>query len=338
MMIMWRSLFFGVIVVFLVATGTFALAEDQACNTRFVNPFSDVEWSCMYPIRMAGMNITPSGPDPESKVTQALCSCDDGGFKRVGISVGFREPSRLLDVVKPSYCMASLGMDLGNTTIWGDGAATNSPGALAGNIRSYYGHTHYYYFNPLVLLEILLDMACLEKLPLDVAAMSEFDPLAQNDDLSLLAFPETLLFANPAAILACAADAVAATASNPIDALFWCAGSWGSVYPLSNMAPGSEGNWVTSATLVAAKYLARGHRELLNWGTKGEAAMCGPFPQPIWRKTQYKFQLVQPVKMRSCIPIGRSGLLWDYGKNPAVPGQEGNFAFIVWRYRDCCAF
>ena len=37
--------------------------------------------------------------------------------------------------------------------------------------------------------------------------------------LSLFAFPETLLFANPAAILACAADAIAATAGNPTDVL-----------------------------------------------------------------------------------------------------------------------
>lgn len=335
-----KSILIGIQAVLLVSIfmNSYAFAKDPACNTRFTNPFSDVEWSCMYPIRMAGMNISPSGPDPESKVSQVLCSCDDGAFKRVGISVGFREPSRLLDVVKPAYCLAALGMDLGSSSLWNDGSAISTPGAKGGNIQSYFAHTHYYYFNPLLLLEILMDMSCLEKLPLDIAAMSELDPLAMNDDLLLLVFPETVLFANPAAVIACAADAVAATAGAPIDALFWCAGSWGTVYPPTNMAPGDEASWVTAAALVGAKYLARGHRELLNWGTKGAAAMCGPFPQPIWRKTQYKFQFVQPVKMRSCVPIGRSGLLWDFGKNPAVPGKADNFSMIVWRYRDCCLF
>jgi conjugal transfer pilus assembly protein TraU len=292
----------------------------------------------MYPIRLAGYSITPSGPDPESKVDQPLCTCDDGGLQHVGLSIGFREPSRMLDVVKDSFCLASLGMDMGDSTPWGDGGAQSPPPLLAGQVPSYKAHTHYYYFNPLIILEILMDMSCLEKLPLDVAALSELDPFVQSDDLLLLAFPETVLFANPVAIIACAADAVAATVGNPLDALFWCAGAWGSTYPLSNSGPGNEDTWVQNAALVAAKYLARGHRELLNWGTKGEAAMCGPYPQPIWQKTQYKLQLVQPVKMRSCIPIGRPGLMWSSGKNPPVPGKNDNFSMIVWRYRDCCSF
>jgi len=315
-----------------------AAMATPACDTSFVNPFSSVEWSCMYPIRFAGMSISPSGPDPESKVDTILCSCKDGAFQRIGVAIGFREPSRLLDVAKPAWCLVSLGLDMGNESIWGDGGAISSPGGAGGNIRDYYAHTHYYYFNPLLILQLLLDFSCLEKMPLDIAYMSELDPFAQSDELALFAFPETILFSNPAAILACAADAIAATGGISIDALFWCAGSWGSVYPISGRATGAEGNWVTSSALVAAKYLARSHRELISWGTKGDAAMCGPYPQPIWQKSQYKFQMVQPVKMRSCIPIGRSGLLWDFGKNPAVPGTTDNFSYIVWRYRDCCSF
>ena len=306
------------------------------CDTSFTNPFSDVAWKCTFPIRMAGMNITPTGPDPESKVSSVLCSCEDGAFQRVGITVGFRQPRRLLDVVKTPFCLASLGMDLGGGTMWGGGTAISSPGALAGNVRAFSGMTHYYFFNPMLILEILLDMPCSEKLPLDVAAMSELDPFAHNEDLALLVFPETILFANPAAVLACSADAVAATSGTPVDALFWCAGSWGTTYPLTNIAPGYEGNWVTSAALVASKYLARGHRELINWGTKGKAAMCGPYPMPIIQKTQYRLQMNQPVNSMNCLPIGRSGLLWDQAKNPPAPGAEGNFSFIVWNYIDCC--
>ena len=326
-------------VLLYVVLGVFLTDSAHAkgvCDTEFTNPFSHVAWGCTFPIRMAGMNISPSGPDPESKVSSVLCSCDDGAYQRVGISVGFRQPRRLLDVVKTPFCLASLGMDLGSGTMWEGGAAISSPGVLAGNVRSYSGITHYYFFNPMLILEIMLDMPCSEKLPLDVAAMSELDPFAHSDELALLAFPETIFFANPVAVLACAADAVSATSGLPIDALFWCAGSWGATYPLTNMAPGYEGNWTTAAALVATKYLARGHRELLNWGTKGDAAMCGPYPQPIIQKTQYRLQPNQPINSQSCLPIGRSGLLWDTGKNPPVPGAEGNFSFIVWNYVDCC--
>lgn len=313
-------------------TGVSADGTGKGCDTSFTNPFSMVAWECMFPIRMAGINISPSGPDQESKVSQMLCSCQDGAFTRIGITVGFREPSRLMDVTKQSFCMAALGFSLGSNTIWGGGHLDASPDLA----DSYSAQTHYYYFNPLAILEILLDFSCLEKLPLDVAEMSEIDPIAQDDELSMMVMPETILFANPVAVLACAADAIAATAGTPIDALYWCAGSWGTIYPMTNVTQGTMRNAIGPSALIAARQLARGHRELINWGTKGDAAMCGPYPMPIWMKTQYKFQLVQPVTSQQCIPVGRSSLLWEQGKNPPIPGKADNIVYLIWRYRDCC--
>lgn len=45
--------------------------------------------------------------------------------------------------------------------------------------------------------------------------------------------PEAVIFANPIAQGACAADAVASAAKTSVDALFWCAGSQGSMYPFN---------------------------------------------------------------------------------------------------------
>jgi len=304
----------------------------EGCNTKFVNPFTDVAWECLYPIRMAGFNISPSGPDPESRVEKMLCSCQDGAFNRIGVTVGFREPARLMDVTKMAFCMAALGFSLGQDSLWAGG----SQKADAQVADTYTAQTHYYYFNPLVVMEILLDFSCMEKVPLDVAGMSELDPLADDDELSLLAMPETVLFANPVAVLACAADAIAATVGVPIDALYWCAGSWGTVYPLVNKDEGNIRTGVQASALVASKQLARGHRELINWGTKGEAAMCGPYPMPIWMKTQYRLQMVEPTLMSSCIPVGRTSLLWEQNKSSIVPGKADHYVYLIWRYRDCC--
>lgn len=144
-----------------------------------------------------------------------------------------------LDVTKPAWCLASLGMDMGNSY----GATAErlpAPAGLGGISEAITAIIYLMYFNPLLILQLLLDFSCLRKLPLDIAYMSELDPFAQSDELSLFAFPETLLFANPAAILACAADAIAATAGSPIDALFWCAGSWGQLYPRVRPRAGSR--------------------------------------------------------------------------------------------------
>jgi conjugal transfer pilus assembly protein TraU len=56
-----------------------ALAKDPMCDPKFVNPFNDVEWNCMFPIRMAGSTIIGdndlAAPD---KIRSPLCSCDGG--------------------------------------------------------------------------------------------------------------------------------------------------------------------------------------------------------------------------------------------------------------------
>ena len=58
-----------------------------------------------------------------------------------------------------------------------------------------------------------------------------------NDDtLSLFVNPEAALFGNPIAQFACIADAIAAEVHLPLDILFWCAGSHGSIYPFTGSA------------------------------------------------------------------------------------------------------
>src|SRR3546814_1441818 len=74
---------------------------------------------------------------------------------------------------------------------------------------------------------ILTDMACLEQSSVDIAYVTEIDPLWQDDTLTALINPEVALFANPLAQTACAADCGAATGKLPLDPLFWCAGCLG---------------------------------------------------------------------------------------------------------------
>jgi conjugal transfer pilus assembly protein TraU len=222
---------------------------------------------------------------------------------------------------------------MGNPSVWGDGGATSQTHG-----GRYFAHVHYYAYLPLFLLQLLLDFGCTEKVPLDVLYMSEFDPTHASEELGLVTFPETVLFAATPLILACVADAMSASLGAPLDPLFWCAGGWGTTYPLSGYSPSREPPWVEASAHVATKFISKAHRLLISWGTSGEPAMCGMYPMPVIRKTQYKLQMVRPVKSRECLPIGRSGLLWASGKNPPVPGKADNFSYFTWRWRDCCAF
>ena len=326
------------LVTLMIATffsNSVAMAGSPNCNPHFVNPFSDVEFNCMFPIRMMGMTMVGGNSEgTPGKISNPLCSCKEGDYNRVGITMGFREPARLMDVVIPQFCLNGLGIDLGNSSVWGDGSSRSE--VIGGSI---FANVHYYTYLPFFILQIMLDFGCLEKLPLDVAYLSEFDPIHDNEALGLMMFPETLLFAVTPLILACVADAISSSVySSPIDALFWCSGGWGTTYPLSGYAHVRENNIVEAAALIGTKFLARAHRTLIAWGSSGEAAMCGMYPMPVIRKTQYKYQLTSPVRSRECLPIGKSGLLWSTNKNPPVPGLDGNFTYMIWRWKDCCAF
>ncbi|MGD6497703.1 TraU family protein, partial [Xanthomonas citri pv. citri] len=66
---------------------------------------------------------------------------------------------------------------------------------------------------------------------MDYLWLSEIDPVWTKERLANLTHPVSKLFANPVAQLACMADAVTSTVSKPSELLFWCAGSWGAIYP-----------------------------------------------------------------------------------------------------------
>lgn len=312
-------------------------SAQAVCKSTFVNPLTDTCWECMFPIRLAGVRVSPSSPDPESYLSTPLCSCQDGAIQRVGLVMGFREPAYMVDVVKDAWCFAGFGVDMGKSSVWGDGSSVNG-GDGYGQRSEYSAHTHSYFYNPLFLLELLMDARCLDKSPTGISDISEVRPEHLDGQLNLMLYPQTLLFANPVALAACMADTVAATAGHPVDALFWCAGEWGPIYPLTGYSSAKGASGVRAAANVAAKSIARSHNNLLLWGTKGMSALCGPYPQPILLKSQYKLQPVRPVRSRLCPAIGRSELLWGAGMNPPSPKQADNFAYLLWRWRDCCSF
>ena len=307
------------------------------CQGTFVNPLTDISWECMFPIRLAGVRVSPSGPDPESYISTPLCSCTDGALTRVGMVMGFREPAYMLDVVKDAWCFAGFGIDMGTSSIWGDGSAGEATSTKALR-QEYSAHTHSYFYNPLYLLELMLDAQCLEKAPIGISDISEVRPDHMDVQLNLLLYPATLLFANPVATAACMADVLAASYGSPIDALFWCSGEWGNIFPLTGTSASKGMSNVRAAANVAAKSIARSHQNMLLWGTKGSSALCGMYPQPVWVKSQYRLQPVRPVRSALCPPIGRTELLWGAGQNPPSPGQADNFAYLLWRWRDCCSF
>lgn len=305
------------------------------CHGKFMNPVTDICWSCAFPMTIAGAKMSTMDQEDTSNPGRAVCTCSNP--PKVGLNVGYWEPVRLVDVTRTPYCLVALG---GVELDPGIRAPRGGP-----EHSEYQAHGSFYqvhwYTNPILYwLEVLLDFPCLEQGSLDIAYLTEVDPLWNDDELTAIINPDAVLFGNPLAVAACAADCVAASAGFPLSSLFWCGGCQGNIYPLDGNVATHIGG-VQASSLLVQRMAAKMHRQGLTWSGYGAEGSCGYFYQPIMDKSQYKFQMVYPVPQttkiagRCCQPFGRTTVLWGAGKEFPVKGED--FAYQVFRKRNCCA-
>ena len=320
------------IVVFTLNTTSITFA----CPGRFVNPLTDICWSCLFPLSIGPVKVNSGGREDTENPSHIPCLCPRPPLPTPvpGIPIGFWEPVRLVDVTRIPFCMVSMGgLKLGNSTHhYGSHGTKGSSRA-----QSSFYHVHWYVYPVIYWLELLVDFACLEHQNFDVAYLTEFDPLWNDDELSFILNPEAVVFANPIAQAACTADCVAASSGFPNDALFWCGGCQGSLYPFTgNNSAHNSG--VQSSLLMTQRLMAKLHRELLLWGTSGQEGLCQKYPQPIIKKTQYKTQMTYPRPTTrgplACNPLGRTEVFWGSGRE--FPYQGEDFGYLIWRKRNCC--
>lgn len=325
---------------FLVAAGLCAAvfstpASAQSCTGRFVNPIADVCWECLFPISIGSIRLGAPGAPDTANPGSPLCVCWRGWVPRIGLSVGMWEPARLVDASRAPWCFPNLGgLTIDPGTPAGRGRTGSSTGdGASGSVW----HAHYYVYPLLSWIGALLDLGCLEPGGLDIAWVSELDPTWLDDELAFLLNPEAVLFTSPPAQAACAADCAAASAGLPLDPLFWCAGCQGGMYPLGGNVSAHVGG-VQASLLASQRLVYRLHRTLVAWGTMGGAALCGRYPMPVMRKSQYRWQMTQPVPATSpltgCNPTGRSSVLWETLRELPVAGES--FGYLLWRKRNCC--
>jgi conjugal transfer pilus assembly protein TraU len=147
------------------------------------------------------------------------------------------------------------------------------------------------------------DVGCLEVGGFDLAYFSEVDPMWDDDLLAFILNPEAILFGNPAAQLSCAIDSLAAVAGLPLDSMFWCAGSQGSIYPFTGNA-GTRASNPSNAVLMTERMNAKLHREglILESSSTG---LCFAHYSPILPKSRYRYQFTNPIPSY-CSAYGRT--------------------------------
>lgn len=298
------------------------------CPTTAINALSQINFSCMFPIRIGGTVTGGADKGDSDSTSSPVCVCDLDGGLRYGLNVQMWEPARLIDTVSDPFCLMPLGKKLGSEGY--EGKLSGSANTVAAE-SSFSAQLHFYQFPALAMLDLFTDIECLEKMEFDITLMTEFSAAWQNDLLAMVMHPEAVLFANPVSLMACAADAAGSSRNKPINELFWCMGSWNTtVYPLGGTISGSdyiEGN---------AGLAARGIYMMGRLGLMRDSSESGCYftYRPIWKKDSYRLQMVAPTADMGCHSIGKSSLLWGAGKHPPV-GHD-NFMWMMFRKMQCC--
>jgi len=302
------------------------------CGGGFLNPISDINWECVFPIKIAGITIVPGDNDLPDPATSPICFCPAPPpvFMRPGIPLSMWEPARMIETVKEPFCFPSLGAKIGTMSPGLLGGSNGGGEAKGGRKANTFAQAHYWIFPVWTVLEVITDVACLEITGLDVGYLTELDPLWNDDSLAAIVNPEAVLFANPVAQLSCTADSISAVAGKPLSPLFWCMGSWGSAYPMSGRTGNSK--YVEGNAAIAAKMIYKLCRQLMICDPGVNLCMCTP--TPIWVKHNYLLQLAKPRRQAGCSCIGRTGMIWDHAMN--FPAGGDNFLWMIFRKRACC--
>lgn len=299
------------------------------CQGKFVNPFTDISWTCLFPITIGGQNVTKKHGDYEDYGGIPICTC--GVLKaHVGIKVSFWEPLRLIDVTRTPYCLVGLGgIPAGTSTIKKHGTVHYKHDTT----RSSFYQVHWYFYPLIYWLELLTDFTCADKGKVDIGYMSEFDPLWNDDEWSFWQHPEAGLYTSRPLQLACAADCVKSSFSQrPVNTFHWCAGCLGSLYPFTGTIEHHIGG-IQASSLLVTRMLAKFHSLGISKSYVALHNFCDVEYGRRLPKTLYKTHLVYPVNA-PCQPLGKSDALWGTGKSFPYRGED--FVYLLWKKKKCC--
>jgi conjugal transfer pilus assembly protein TraU len=310
----------------------------KECTGEFVNPITDINWGCLFPITIGSMELVSAdhGLKDTPNPATPLCLCPKealGGLPMPGIVGGFWEPARLVDVSTEPYCFVNMGglkIDMGGVVQRHQGGRAK---AASSQISQWYAH--YYIYPVIYLLEILTDFICLQETQFDPLWLTELDPMGMDDELSSIMNPEAFLFNNIIAQAACSVDCATSTLMNdPRDSLFWCAGCQGSMYPMNGNVNAHIGG-VQASVNVIEKMTYKMHRQLMAHSASSDdvSKICEKRLAPLIKKSHYRYQPVNPDP-DDCIPFGKSTTVFETNKEIPVVGED--FGYLLWRKKSCC--
>lgn len=305
----------------------------------FEGVVGNIPWNEMQPIIYMGASLMGDPSDkPSIAASSPFCSCpDSAGIPHPGMVASMWDPAKLIEFEHIPGCMSALGTSPGMfNRIFvghmgddiGNGNGTNDRTML---------HYHAYAFPIVKILQLFVGKRCGDEYTdFDVVHISEVDPTWNDDTLAFFSNPEATLLSSPLAMIACIPEAaVVNVGGEPIDRLFWCSGSWGTIYPLSgNVAGGKSAEVLTKSSLMIHKWLGVWHRRGFMQRTAGDDVLCKAKYDPLLKKSMYKISLMFPRPEEAAHYIGKAEMWW--GSTKRIPATGEDPLYLIFRWSDCC--
>jgi len=338
-------------VALLVGVSLLGLSQsaNAICKGKMINPVKDTNWNNLFPMTLvSGVKLGSGKNNSFLHKMPAVCKCPHQVLPGAGIT--FHTPDYLGEVVSEPMCVVSLpGAKL--TSAYDRNRGSNGGNQSGSDGNAAYKHVHVFAFDLFKMMSFFKKfIGCLDtteyastvpgaNMTFGVKYLSEIDPMHPNTMWAIAFTPEALLFANPAGLFSCIPDMIASTFGRPVDALFWCGGVNGVMYPFDGYAKNSSGVVIENMDIMQ-RHLAKGHRSFLYSSTIGPWAQCMTMPLGLVTKSQYRFDPTFPNPVRNGPPIlwGENPLKWATGRviNTPNPNNGQDSAYIIWQGRQCC--
>jgi conjugal transfer pilus assembly protein TraU len=279
-------------------------------------------WSSMFPIMIAGATMISNGNEAPSDAYSGSPVCTCGGsvkqaeLPRLGIPIGYWQPSMLIETVSHPFCMPALGgIYAGGTGLNGvlfsgsvggaSGYLSNSPEAAG------FWNVHQWTYPLVTMLNMLNIPNCGTGYNgMNLLDLSEVQP-QWNDDLTAeLLWPESAVLSGPIGTFGAVGECMKEMPpfkGQPIDSMYWTAGCWGLLFPPAGDVVDST-DPIRASSLVAARFLSTEYRLGNGVQTMGSASLCGPKYTAVMPKTQFRWQLIFPNNEGTSVPnVAASG-------------------------------
>lgn len=304
-------------------------------SSKVIGPkmITDVCWNGLFPMYIAGVRTAgKSKYAPSGRNTDRLCACggdlSKGELPIAGTTLGMYWPKYLLTVTKKPYCFPELNglemaSELGLVSRFNIGNQDQSLTSSEDDANQSSWSWHLASFPVTHIMETFTDFTCDRSgyITYDLIWISETLPHHYDPSLASFLIPETALFASPLVLPFLAVDCVASTVGEPIDELFFTAGCWGKMYPLTANT-GSNPDKVASKSLMATRAFYFLSRIGVIDRTMGEDAVCQTRKMPFLKRSQYRFQQMWPMteaKSDDSLCVGEAGCAGGSGGSSNLP-------------------